>query len=218
MRPAIVKICGLSTPETVAACAAGGATHAGFIFFERSPRNVTPQTAAALARQAQEAGMRTVAVTVDADNAVLDGIVAAMQPDVLQLHGRETLQRVADVKARFGRETWKALAISTRDDLARLDAYHGIADRLLLDAKPPKGSELPGGNAVSFDWSLLALIPAGTPWILSGGIHAGNVADALAYDPPGLDLSSGVESAPGVKDEGLIAAFFETLDGLCARD
>lgn len=204
-----IKICGLSTPDAVDAAAAGGASHAGFIFFERSPRHVTPDDAAPLAARAKAAGVVTVAVTVDADDAELDRIVRTVRPDMLQLHGSESPERVAAVRARHGLPVMKAFAISGRDDLKKLDAYRGVADRFLLDAKPPKGSDLPGGNGVSFDWSLLASLDADTDYMLSGGLDAGNVGEALGIaGPPGIDVSSGVESAPGIKDAGLIEAFF----------
>ncbi|MCR9122114.1 MAG: phosphoribosylanthranilate isomerase [Phyllobacteriaceae bacterium] len=204
-----IKICGLSTPDAIDAAAAGGASHAGFIFFDKSPRNVTPDAAAPLAAHAKRAGVSTVAVTVDADDDTLDRIVQTARPDMLQLHGRESAERVAAVKVRHGLPVMKAFAISGRDDLKKLDAYRGVADRFLLDAKPPKGSDLPGGNGVSFDWSLLASLDADTDYMLSGGLDAGNIAEALGIaNPPGIDVSSGVESAPGIKDTALIEAFF----------
>ncbi|MEO1745310.1 MAG: phosphoribosylanthranilate isomerase [Pseudomonadota bacterium] len=208
-----VKICGLSTAQTIDAVADNGGTHAGFIFFEKSPRHVSVEHAASLMAQAARRGLRTVAVTVNADDAYLDEIGAKANPDILQLHGTEPPERVAEIKARHGRETWKALAISTVDDLAKLDRYRGVADRFLLDAKPPKGSQLPGGNAVSFDWAILQQMPPRTDYLLSGGVDADNVRDALAANPPALDLSSGVESAPGVKDVGKIKEFFEAIRG-----
>lgn len=207
-----IKICGLKTEEAVRAAIAGGASHVGFIFFARSPRNVDVATAARLAAIASAAGVAPVAVTVDADDAFLDEIVSVMKPAMLQLHGRENPARVADIKERYGLPVMKAIAVSEVADIDRIAPYRGIADRFLFDAKPPKGSELPGGNAVSFDWSILKQLPPGIDWMLSGGIDAGNVGDAIAVaNPPGLDLSSGVESAPGVKDAGLIAAFFDTV-------
>ena len=210
-----IKICGLKTEDALEATIAGGASHAGFIFFPKSPRYIDPEAAAPLAARAKEAGVMPVAVTVDADDAFLDAIVAAMRPGMLQLHGKETPERVAELKARHGLPVMKALAISTADDLAKRQPYEGIVDRFLFDAKPPKGSELPGGNAVSFDWSLLARLPADVDYLLSGGIDAKNVGEAIAIaNPPGLDLSSGVESAPGVKDVGLIEAFFATVRAL----
>ncbi|MBZ0162047.1 MAG: phosphoribosylanthranilate isomerase [Notoacmeibacter sp.] len=207
-----IKICGLKTEEAVRAAIAGGASHIGFIFFARSPRNVDVETAAQLAEIARAADVTTVAVTVDADDAFLDEIVSAMKPAMLQLHGSENPAHVADIKARYGLPVMKAIAISEIADIDRIAPYRGIADRFLFDAKPPKGSQLPGGNAVSFDWSILTELPPGIDWMLSGGIDAGNVGEAIRVaSPPGLDLSSGVESAPGVKDIGLIAAFFEAV-------
>lgn len=207
-----IKICGLKTEEAVRAAIAGGASHIGFIFFARSPRNVDVETAARLAEIARAADVTTVAVTVDADDAFLDEIVSAMKPAMLQLHGSENPVHVADIKARYGLPVMKAIAISEIADIDRIAPYRGIADRFLFDAKPPKGSQLPGGNAVSFDWSILTELPPGIDWMLSGGIDAGNVGEAIRVaSPPGLDLSSGVESAPGVKDIGLIAAFFEAV-------
>jgi len=206
-----VKICGLSTPDAVDAVIAGGATHAGFIFFEKSPRHVDLTTAETLAAQARKGGLKTVAVTVNADNEAITRIVSQMKPDVVQLHGKETADRVSDVKTLTALEVWKAMAIADADDLARVDAYRGNADRMLLDAKPPAGSNLPGGNAVSFDWSILNLLRAGTDYLLAGGINADNVLAALATNPPGLDVSSGVENGPGIKDTRKISAFMRRV-------
>lgn len=206
--PLDIKICGLKTPEALDAALVGGASHVGFIFFPKSPRNIEPAAAGAL-RGAAKGRALAVAVTVDADDASLDAIVAAMAPDLLQLHGKETPDRVAEVKARYGLPVMKALSVSQPADLEAAAAYAGVADRLLFDAKPPKGSELPGGNGVSFDWTILRALPAGTDYLLSGGLNAGNVGEAIRLaSPPGLDISSGVESAPGVKDVSLIRAFF----------
>jgi phosphoribosylanthranilate isomerase len=206
-----VKICGLSTPESVAAALRHGASHVGFIFFDKSPRNVDANKAGAL-RQAAKGRARAVAVTVDADDARLDHIVATVAPDMLQLHGRETPQRVAALKSRYGLPVIKAIAIARREDLSAIGAYDGVADRFLFDAKPPPGSQLPGGNAVSFDWNILNHLPAGTDYFLAGGIAAENVAEALATaHPAGIDVSSGVESALGIKDLERIAALFAAL-------
>jgi phosphoribosylanthranilate isomerase len=208
-----IKICGLSTLEAVDAVIAGGATHAGFIFFAKSPRHVLVEQAAVLAAQAKAGGLKSVAVTVDATDAELTEIVAIMRPDILQLHGRETPQRVADVKVKYGLPVMKALAISEAADLAKLEPFKGIADRFLLDAKPPKDAVLPGGNAVSFDWNLVTHL-SDVDYLLAGGLDVSNVKDALAIaGPPGLDISSGVESAPGVKDIGKIAAFMRAARG-----
>lgn len=206
-----VKICGLKTVDAIDAALAGGASHVGFIFFGKSPRNVTPEEAGRL-RQAAKGGAKAVAVTVDADDAFLDEIVAAMEPDMLQLHGSETPERVAAVKARTGLPVMKALAVSEAADLAAIAPYLGIADRFLFDARPPKDAVLPGGNGVAFDWRLLATLDPGVDYMLSGGLDAANVGDALRLaNPPGLDVSSGVESAPGVKDTALIAEFMNAV-------
>ena len=211
-----IKICGLKSTQALEAALAGGASHVGFIFFEKSPRNVTPQAAASL-RTAAKGRAKAVAVTVDADNSFLDAIVAVMSPDMLQLHGKETPARVAEVKARYGLPVMKALAIGEAADLDRAKPYLGIADRFLFDAKPPAGSELPGGNGVAFDWSILAaldrpVLDRGIDYMLSGGLSAANIGDALRLaNPPGIDISSGVESAPGVKDAALIDAFFRAV-------
>ncbi|MDZ7823483.1 MAG: phosphoribosylanthranilate isomerase [Ahrensia sp.] len=207
-----IKICGLSTIETTDAVIAAGATHVGFIFFEKSPRHVTPLLAAELAARAKAKHVKSVAVTVDADDAYLDEIVTIMKPDILQLHGHETPQRVAEVKAKYDLPVMKAFSISSAYDLTKTDAYLGVADRFLFDAKAPKGSDLPGGNGVSFDWSCLSKIDPSVDYMLSGGLNPANVSDAMRrLNPPGLDMSSGVESAPGKKDLNLIAAFFEAV-------
>lgn len=206
-----IKICGLKTPDTLAAALAGAASHVGFIFFPKSPRNIAPDEAGDL-RRAARGRAKAVAVTVDAADAELDAIVAAMAPDMLQLHGKETPERVAAVKARYRLPVMKALSVGKAGDLDAVKPFIGIADRFLLDAKPPKGSELPGGNGVSFDWTLLSGLGPRIDYLLSGGLNAKNVADALRLtNPPGIDISSGVESAPGVKDVGLIEAFFRAV-------
>ncbi|MBL0934639.1 MAG: phosphoribosylanthranilate isomerase [Rhizobiaceae bacterium] len=207
-----IKICGLKTDAAVDAALAGGASHVGFIFFEKSPRHVSLDEAARLAGRASGQA-KSVAVTVDADDAMLDAIVSAISPDMLQLHGRETPARVAEVKARYGLQVIKAFSVKDAADLDAVAPYRGIADGFLFDAKPPKGSDLPGGNGVSFDWWLLAALDPGLDYMLSGGLNAGNIADALRQaNPPGIDISSGVESAPGVKDPALIAKFFEAVE------
>lgn len=206
-----IKICGLKTEAAVNAALGNGASHIGFIFFEKSPRNVEPTGAARLREIARDRA-KAVAVTVDADNDALDAIVAAMSPDMLQLHGKETPQRVSEVKQRYGLPVMKAFAVSAPGDLARIAPYRGIADRFLFDAKPPKGSDLPGGNGISFDWSLLAALDGQVDYMLSGGLNAGNIGEALRQaNPPGIDISSGVESAPGVKDAALIDEFFAAV-------
>ena len=163
-------------------------------------------------RQAARGRARAVAVTVDAGDDALDAIVAAMAPDMLQLHGSESPERVQAVKARYGLPVIKAVPVRTAADLAASGRYRGVADRLMFDAKPPAGSELPGGNGVSFDWRLLAGLDADVDYMLSGGLSAANVGEALLIaNPPAIDVSSGVESAPGVKDPALIADFFRAV-------
>ncbi|MDF2119983.1 phosphoribosylanthranilate isomerase [Roseiarcaceae bacterium H3SJ34-1] len=205
--PLTVKICGLSTAPTLAAALNAGADMVGFVFFSPSPRHLSLETARTLSAQVGGRALK-VALSVDADDALLDGIVAALAPDWLQLHGRETPERVSAIKARFGLPVMKALHISTRDDLAAIPAYDGVADRLMFDAKPPKGALLPGGNGAAFDWTILENLSLQAPWMLSGGLGPDNVGEALRITrAPGVDVSSGVERAPGVKDEGLIADF-----------
>lgn len=206
-----IKICGLKTPEAVEAALNGGATHIGFIFFPKSPRHMTPADAGRL-REAAQNRAKVVAVTVDADDATLDEIVRELKPDMLQLHGHETPQRVADVKKRYGLPVIKAFAVREASDLDAIAPYKGIADRFLFDAKPPKGADLPGGNGVSFDWTLLDALDADVDYMLSGGLNAGNIAEALQKTrAPGIDVSSGVERAPGEKDVRLIEEFFQAV-------
>ena len=209
--PLAIKICGLSTPDTLSAALDGGASHVGFIFFARSPRNLMPAEAGRL-RQAAKGRARAVAVTVDADDALLDAIVAEMAPDMLQLHGKETPERVAEVKARHGLPVMKAFSVAEKDDLEKIASFRDVADRFLFDAKPPKGAELPGGNGVPFDWTVLAGLDPAIDYMLSGGLTPQNVAEAIRLvAPPGIDVSSGVERAPGVKDVGMIEAFFAAV-------
>lgn len=202
-----IKICGLSTAETLEASLGAGADMVGMVFFAPSPRHVDLATAATLGAQARGRA-RIVALTVDADDATLAAIADALRPDMLQLHGRETPERVAAIRARFGLPVMKALGIAGREDLAALPAYEAVADRLLLDAKPPRGAALPGGNGVAFDWNLLAGLDPARPFMLSGGLDPENVARAVRLiRPPGLDVSSGVERGPGIKDPSRIEAF-----------
>lgn len=215
-----MKICGLSTPESVDAAVQGGATHLGFIFFAKSPRNVTAQQAASLAVRANTA--RTVAVSVNADDAFLDEIVDTMKPDMLQLHGSETTNRVAELKSKHQLPIIKALSIRESADLDKVATYANCVDMLLLDAKPPAGSDLPGGNGVSFDWSILNELHGEVPILLSGGIDKSNIDEAIAVvrdssnGITGLDLSSGVESAPGVKDIAKIDEILATVRAIPA--
>ncbi|MDF1633042.1 phosphoribosylanthranilate isomerase [Mycoplana sp. MJR14] len=206
-----IKICGLKTPEAVLRAVDLGATHVGFIFFGKSPRNIEPSDAGALADLVRGRA-KIVAVTVDADNDELDEIVSLLRPDVLQLHGNESPERVLTVKAVYGLPVMKALSVREAADLEKVDAYVGIADRFLFDAKPPAGSQLPGGNGVSFDWTLMDALDGGVDYMLSGGLNKDNVEEAVAATrAPGVDVSSGVESAPGVKDIGRMEEFFEAL-------
>lgn len=207
-----IKICGLRTEEALAAALAGGASHVGFIFFAKSPRNIEPADAGRLRRIAGKRA-KAVAVTVDADDSTLDAIAREVAPDMLQLHGSENPARIAEIKARHGLPVMKALSVREKGDLARVSDYSRVADCILFDAKPPKGAELPGGNGVAFDWRLLADVDPAIPYMLSGGLNAANIAEALAIArPAGIDVSSGVESAPGAKDPRLIEAFFRAVE------
>lgn len=213
-----IKICGLKTDEAVTAALDGGATHIGFIFFPKSPRNIDPAEAGRL-RKAAAGRAKAVAVTVDADDATLDEIVTAMNPDMLQLHGHESVARITEVKARYGLPVIKAFALRDRSDLDQIQPYMGVADSFLFDAKPPKGSELPGGNGVSFDWQVLSALDGQVHYMLSGGLNTGNIAQALeATNAHGIDISSGVESAPGVKDVSLIKEFFQVVRAAKSAD
>jgi phosphoribosylanthranilate isomerase len=206
-----VKICGLKTTEAVEHAVSLGASQAGFIFFPKSPRNIEPDDAGRVAERVRGRA-KIVAVTVDADNDDLDEIVAALNPDILQLHGGESPERVLTVKAIYGLPVMKALSIREISDLVRIDPYVGIVDRFLFDAKPPAGSELPGGNGVSFDWRLLESLDGSVDYMLSGGLNAMNIGDALALTGArAVDISSGVERAPGVKDLKLMDAFFDAV-------
>jgi phosphoribosylanthranilate isomerase len=206
-----IKICGLKTEEAVDRAVELGATHVGFIFFGKSPRHIEPADAGRLADRVRGRA-RIVSVSVNADNDELDEIIALIRPDILQLHGQESPERVLTIKATTGLPVIKAFSVQTADDLGKIDAYEGIANRFLFDAKPPKNSELPGGNGVSFDWTLLKSLDPSTDYLLSGGLNARNVGEALAIArPPGIDVSSGVELAPGVKDIRMMEEFFAAV-------
>lgn len=210
MKPDI-KICGLKTSEAVDRAIARGATHIGFIFFPKSPRHVDPEIAAELAEPVR-GRVKIVAVTVDASEEELDDIVHLLKPDVLQMHGHETPERILQVKALYGIPVMKAFSVREASDLERIDPYVGVADRFLFDAKAPAGSELPGGNGVSFDWNIMASLDASVDYMLSGGLNKDNVGLALASTRArGVDVSSGVESAPGIKDIVMIDAFFDAI-------
>ena len=209
----LVKICGLSTPETLEAAIDAGADMVGFVFFAPSPRNLSLDQARALGRQAAGRALK-VALSVDADDAFLDACVDACRPDLLQLHGGESPRRVLDLKARFGIPVMKAIHVSSAEDLASVSLYEGVADRLIFDARPPKGAVLPGGNGAAFDWRILDHVRTQTPWMLSGGVNIDNVAAAITMTGArGIDVSSGVERSPGVKDPALIRLFVERAQG-----
>jgi phosphoribosylanthranilate isomerase len=204
-----VKICGLRSAADVQAVARAGAAYAGFVFFPKSPRHLTLPEAREAALAAPP-GLAKVALTVDADDATLDAIVEAVPLDMLQLHGHETPDRVAAVRARYRLPVMKALGIADADDLAAIGDHLGVADQVLIDAKPPRDAVLPGGNGLSFDWRLLAGRRWPRPWMLAGGLTAANVAEAVRLTGARqVDVSSGVERAPGVKDPALIAAFVD---------
>ncbi len=203
-----VKICGLTAPDHVRAAADAGARYVGFVFFQKSPRHLGIDEAASLA-QLVPAGVAKVALTVNATDAELDRVVASVPLDMLQLHGKETPQRVSEVRDRFGLPVMKAIGIAEAEDLSAIDLYSEVADQLLIDAKPPRTSELPGGNGLAFDWRLLAGRKYWQkPWMLAGGLTPDNVAEAIRMTgAKQVDVSSGVESAPGVKDAIKISEF-----------
>jgi len=206
-----VKICGLKEPETIAAAIELGASHLGFVFFDKSPRHLSLAQAAHL-RDGVGDRAKVVAVVVDADNRFLDDLVHQVRPDILQLHGRETPRRAAEIKRRYNLPIAKAIAVRDKSDLQNIIPYRDIADRLLFDAKAPKDSKLPGGNGVAFDWKLLDGLDSDIDYMLSGGLNAQNIAQALEQAKPGgVDVSSGVELAPGLKDIGLMRDFFAAL-------
>jgi phosphoribosylanthranilate isomerase len=205
--PLLVKICGLKTPEALDVALESGADLVGFVFFAPSPRHLALAAARALGERVKTRAGK-VALTVDADDETLRSVVEALKPDMLQLHGRETPERVTALRARFGLPVMKAVPIAARKDLARIDVYKKVADRLIFDARAPQDATRPGGLGTPFDWTLLKGIDPGIPYMLSGGLDAGNVADALRITrAPGVDVSSGVERAPGEKDPDKIRAF-----------
>ena len=203
----LVKICGLSTRETLDVALEAHADMVGFVFFAASPRHISLDVARDLGARVAGRALK-VALTVDADDAVFVDLIAALKPDVLQLHGNESPERVTDVKKRFGLPVMKVLAIETAADLAGVARYRTVADRILFDARAPKEATRPGGLGKAFDWTLLKGVDPGLPWMLSGGLTPDNVAEALRVTKaPGVDVSSGVERAPGVKDPDKIRAF-----------
>lgn len=202
-----VKICGLSTPETLDVALQAGADMVGFVFFPASPRHISLETARALGRQAKGRAVK-VALTVDADDATLANVVETLRPDILQLHGVESVARLRDIKQTFGLPLMKAIPVESPGDLAALAGYAAVADRILFDARAPKGATRPGGLGAAFDWYVLEKLDLNLPFMVSGGLNAGNVADAVRITRAGgVDVSSSVERAPGVKDPELIRAF-----------
>lgn len=203
-----VKICGLRTPEAVEATASSGASHIGFNFFPPSPRSVTPKVAGDLAAHVPE-GVKIVALVVDADDALFDAIWTNLHPDIFQLHGKESPDRVREIRDRFGAKVMKVIRVADNADARSAEAYDGIVDFILFDAKPPKDQDtLPGGNGLVFDWMALTAYRGNTPWMLAGGLDASNVADAIRVTgAKAVDTASGAEDAPGVKNPAKIQAF-----------
>jgi phosphoribosylanthranilate isomerase len=206
-----VKICGLTTAGAIEAAADAGASHAGFVFFEASPRHIRPRDAMALVKNVPK-GMKRVGVFVDPDDSLVDRAVTAARLDIVQLHGEEKPERIKAIKGRHKIAIWKAIPVSSASDLEKARRYEGIADLILFDAKTPKASRLPGGMGIAFDWKLLDRFRHKSPWGLSGGLSVENVAEAIAMTgAPLVDVSSGVENAPGVKDPEKIAQFMEAV-------
>ena len=212
MRPTVrTKICGLKTPQTVAAAVSAGAAYVGFNFVPKSPRYAAPELARTLAIDVPE-GVAKVGLVVDLDDAALDALLDVVPLDFLQLHGSETPDRVTEVRARYGLPVIKAVGLRDAEDLPAIAAFEAVADQILVDAKPPRGATLEGGNGVTFDWRLIAGRSWARPWMLAGGLTAENVAEAVSLTGARqVDLSSGVETAPGVKDAGLIRAFLAAV-------
>lgn len=213
----IVKICGLSTAEALDIALDEGADMVGFVFFPPSPRHLSYEAVRPLGARVRGRAQK-VALTVDADDAVFDALIEALRPDLLQLHGRESPARIAALKQRFGLPVMKAIPVETSADLAAVAPYAGIADRLLFDARAPREATRPGGLGKSFDWHVLENLDVSLPFMLSGGLDAGNVAEALRITRvPGVDVSSGVERAPGEKDPDKIRAFIRAAREAAAK-
>ncbi len=203
----IVKICGLSTRETLDVALDAGADMVGFVFFAPSPRHLSLEMARDLGQQTKRRASK-VALTVDADDATLANIVEALQPDILQLHGKETVARVRDIKQKFGLQVMKVIAVEAASDLASLPGYAAVSDRILFDARAPREASRPGGLGAVFDWHVLDKLELELPFMVSGGLNAQNVAEAVRVTRAGgVDVSSGVERAPGVKDPEMIRTF-----------
>ena len=216
--PLIVKICGLSTPETLDAALDAGADMVGFVFFPPSPRHLQFDVARALGQRVRGRAQK-VALTVDADPAFLQSIVEALGPDILQLHGAESVAQITAIRRKFGLSVMKAVPIAVKEDLARIGTYATVADRLLFDARAPRDATRPGGLGNTFDWHLLKNVRSGMPFMLSGGLDATNIVDALRITrATGIDVSSGVERAPGVKDVDKIIAFVRAARRAATQD
>ena len=208
-----VKICGVTDLETIDAAVDGGADMVGFVFYPPSPRVIVPDFAADLADNLPDE-TQVVGLFVDADDVMLDRVLSHVRLDLIQCHGKETPERVEAIRLEYGVPVMKAIAIETADDFGLVQAYLDVADRLLFDTKPPKGAVLPGGNAISFDWSLLSGRHFALPWMLAGGLDAGNVAEAVRISgAKAVDVSSGVEVLPGKKDPAKIQAFIKAAKG-----
>jgi len=207
------KICGLSTPEAVSAAMAGGASHVGFMFFASSPRNIRPELAARLAEPLRaRSPVRVAAVMVDPADAEVSEVVRQLKPDLIQLHGKESPERTAAIRAMAGLPVIKAVGVQGASDVAAALKYEDAADHLMFDAKAPEGADRPGGHGSAFDWSLLRGLSLRHPWFLAGGLDPWNVAEAIrASRSPIVDVSSGVERGPGVKDPHLITAFLDAV-------
>ena len=206
------KICGLSTPEAVRAALDGRATYIGFVFFAKSPRDIEPEAADRLAEPARAAGVKIAAVTVDPDDVLLDRLMATLKPDFIQLHGRETPARARQIGVRTGAGIIKALTVSDASDIEAARTYETVVDHLMFDAKPPKDAILPGGTGSRFDWTLTAGRRFERPWFLAGGLDPWNVSEAMRLSgAPLVDVSTGVERGPGLKDAALITAFLDAV-------
>ncbi|AXS38912.1 phosphoribosylanthranilate isomerase [Breoghania sp. L-A4] len=211
--PVTIKICGLSTRETMAVALEAGAGMVGLVFFPKSPRHVSYDQASELAAMARGRA-EIVALTVDADDTLLGEIVAKVAPDWLQLHGSESPERVREIAEKFGCRVIKAIGVRAAADIAKATAYEPVCDMILFDSKPPKDADVPGGSGLSFDWHLMEDLDLAKPFMLSGGLDAGNVAEALSITRArAVDVSSGVERERGVKDPALIRAFVAAVNG-----
>ena len=203
-----VKICGVRARADLAAAARYGASYAGLVFFPPSPRNISIDDARWMLDKADIDGLTLVALTVDAEDSELEAIVASLPVGLLQLHGRESPERVAEIRRRFHLPVMKAVGVADEGDLAAIDDYEAVADQILVDARPPKDAQLPGGNGLTFDWRLIAGRSWSRPWMLAGGLGPDNVAEAVRLTgAEQVDVSSGVERAPGIKDADRIEAF-----------